>query len=261
MTRIWSALRTVDSRWAITSEVRPSSAASRARCTAASDSLSRWAVASSRMTIEGDLQQQPGDRDAAAARRRRAGSRARRRRCPARRAAPATSGRDLGAPPAPPTSPRRSRRAGRSAGCRAIVSWNRWASWVTKPTASSQRLQRHVAHVGAAERGRRRRRRRRAGRPAAHGGLAGAGGTHQRDHLPGLGDEGDVVEHRPCARATRPARDRLQGRQRDLVGARVGEVGRGRTRSPARRWRQAGPRRASPGSSRAGRAPRRPARS
>ena len=54
-TRIWSALRTVESRWAITSEVRPSSAASRARCTAASDSESRWAVASSSTTIAGAL--------------------------------------------------------------------------------------------------------------------------------------------------------------------------------------------------------------
>ena len=40
---------------AITSDVRPSSAASRACWTAASDSLSRWAVASSSTTIEGAL--------------------------------------------------------------------------------------------------------------------------------------------------------------------------------------------------------------
>ena len=60
-TRIWSALRTVESRWAMTSEVRPSSAVSSARCTAASDSESRWAVASSSTTIARRLEQQPGD--------------------------------------------------------------------------------------------------------------------------------------------------------------------------------------------------------
>ena len=37
----------------MTSAVRPASAAASARWTAASDSESRWAVASSRMTIDG----------------------------------------------------------------------------------------------------------------------------------------------------------------------------------------------------------------
>ena len=46
----------------MTSEVRPSRAASSARCTAASDSESRCAVASSSTTIGGRLEQQPGDR-------------------------------------------------------------------------------------------------------------------------------------------------------------------------------------------------------
>ena len=54
-TRIWSASRTVDSRCAITSEVRPSSAIFSARCTATSDSESRCAVASSSTTTSGAL--------------------------------------------------------------------------------------------------------------------------------------------------------------------------------------------------------------
>src|SRR5680860_1163608 len=54
-TTIWSAPRTVDRRWAITIEVRPASAVSRARWTAASDSESRCAVASSRTTTPGAL--------------------------------------------------------------------------------------------------------------------------------------------------------------------------------------------------------------
>ena len=54
-TRIWSARRTVLSRCAMTTDVRPSSALSRARCTAASLSLSRCAVASSRTTTRGPL--------------------------------------------------------------------------------------------------------------------------------------------------------------------------------------------------------------
>ena len=62
MTRIRSAARTVDSRWAITSAVRPASASPSAACTAASEVESRWAVASSRITTRGLGQQQPGDR-------------------------------------------------------------------------------------------------------------------------------------------------------------------------------------------------------
>ncbi len=54
-TRIWSAWRTVESRWAITRLVRPSRAASSARWTAYSDSESRCAVASSRTTTAGAL--------------------------------------------------------------------------------------------------------------------------------------------------------------------------------------------------------------
>ena len=49
-TRIVSAARTVDSRWAITIEVRPASASASACCTAASDSESSDAVASSSTT-------------------------------------------------------------------------------------------------------------------------------------------------------------------------------------------------------------------
>ena len=55
MTRIWSASRTVDSRWAMTMEVRPASTFLSARCTATSDSESRWAVASSSTTTSGAL--------------------------------------------------------------------------------------------------------------------------------------------------------------------------------------------------------------
>ncbi len=54
-TSSWSAWRTVERRWAITSEVRPARATPSARCTAASDSESRWAVASSRTTTSGAL--------------------------------------------------------------------------------------------------------------------------------------------------------------------------------------------------------------
>ena len=54
-TTMRSASRTVESRCAITSEVRPARAVSSARCTAASDSESRWAVASSRITTDGAL--------------------------------------------------------------------------------------------------------------------------------------------------------------------------------------------------------------
>ena len=85
-----------------------------------------------------------------------------------------------------------------------------------------QRLQRHVAHVVAVD---------------AHGarvdvvqpgdqvgdrGLAGAGGADQRDHLPGHGGEGDVVEHQAVV-AGLGAGDGLQAGQRHLVGARVAE--------------------------------------
>src|SRR6266704_2309675 len=55
MTRIWSAWMIVESRCAITSEVRPASAVFSARCTAASDSESRCAVASSSTTTDGAL--------------------------------------------------------------------------------------------------------------------------------------------------------------------------------------------------------------
>jgi ATP-binding cassette subfamily B protein len=55
MTRIWSASRMVDSRCAMTSEVRPARAVFSARCTAASDSESRCAVASSSTTTDGAL--------------------------------------------------------------------------------------------------------------------------------------------------------------------------------------------------------------
>ncbi len=48
-----SAERTVDNRWAITSAVRPLSAASIDACTWASLSLSRWLVASSRIMTAG----------------------------------------------------------------------------------------------------------------------------------------------------------------------------------------------------------------
>jgi hypothetical protein len=55
MTRIWSAARTVDSRCAITSDVRPASAVLSARWIATSDSESRCAVASSSTTTDGAL--------------------------------------------------------------------------------------------------------------------------------------------------------------------------------------------------------------
>ncbi|WP_244305490.1 hypothetical protein [Kitasatospora cheerisanensis] len=52
-TRIWSAWRMVDRRCAITSAVRPDSAVHSAVCSAASDSESRCAVASSSTTTDG----------------------------------------------------------------------------------------------------------------------------------------------------------------------------------------------------------------
>ena len=55
ITAMRSAWRIVDSRWAITIAVRPNSAASRAACTCCSLSLSRWLVASSRITMAGSL--------------------------------------------------------------------------------------------------------------------------------------------------------------------------------------------------------------
>ena len=53
----------VDSRCAITIDVRPLSAASSAGCTRDSFSESRWLVASSRITIAGFFESMPRDRD------------------------------------------------------------------------------------------------------------------------------------------------------------------------------------------------------
>ena len=55
------------------------------------------------------------------------------------------------------------------------------------------------------------------------GGLAGPGRPDQRDQLAGLGAEADAVQHR-VPRAVVGDRDVLQGGQRHLVGARVGEM-------------------------------------
>ena len=52
-TRMRSASRMVERRWAMTRAVRPARASASASCTAASDSESRWAVASSRITTRG----------------------------------------------------------------------------------------------------------------------------------------------------------------------------------------------------------------
>ena len=105
------------------------------RCTATSDSESRCAVASSRITMLGRLEQQPGDRQplllaagepvAAVADDgvEPVGQRARRARRSAR-------------PRSAHTARRRWRPAGRSAGWSRIVSWNMCASWVTTPIAS-----------------------------------------------------------------------------------------------------------------------------
>ena len=54
-TTIWWAPRTVLSRWAMTSTVRPALARSRASCTSLSDSESSALVASSRISTEGCL--------------------------------------------------------------------------------------------------------------------------------------------------------------------------------------------------------------
>ena len=117
-TRIWSAPAMVDSRWAMTTAVRPASASARACCTSASFSESRWLVASSRIDDGRVLQQHRGRWPAAASRRPTGGSRARRRRCRSRRAAAMITSWIWAARHAVDRARRRWRRAGRSAGSR-----------------------------------------------------------------------------------------------------------------------------------------------
>ena len=62
MTRIWSASRMVDSRCAMTSEVRPASAVFSARCTATSDSRVQVRGGLVEHDHRRRLEQQPGDR-------------------------------------------------------------------------------------------------------------------------------------------------------------------------------------------------------
>ncbi len=62
-TRIFSALRMVERRWAITNVVRPAASFSRDSCTIHSLSLSRAEVASSRMMMAGSSET-PGNADA-----------------------------------------------------------------------------------------------------------------------------------------------------------------------------------------------------
>jgi len=81
-------------RWAITSDVRPASVVRSAAWTAASDSESRWAVASSNTTTSGALSSSRA-RARAASPRPRAGSRGRRRACRCRRER-VDEGQDLG---------------------------------------------------------------------------------------------------------------------------------------------------------------------
>ena len=103
------------------------------------------------------------------------------------------------------------------------MSWNRCGVLGDDADRVAQRLQRQVAHVDPADR-------HAAGVDVVDprdqlrdGGLAGAGRTDQRDQLAGVGAEAHPVQHR-VPRAVVGHGDVLQRGQRDLVGARVGEV-------------------------------------
>ena len=85
-----------------------------------------------------------------------------------------------------------------------------------------QRLQGDVADVLAADAHGAGRGVVQAGDEVGDGRLAGAGRADQGDHLAGLGGEGDAAEDLAVVAGLDPG-DLLQGRQRHLVGARVGE--------------------------------------
>ena len=85
-----------------------------------------------------------------------------------------------------------------------------------------QRLQRHVAYVVAADADGAGLDVVEPGDEVGDGRLARAGRPDERDHLAGLGGEGDLVEHLAGV-ARLGAGDGLQRGQRDLVGAGVGE--------------------------------------
>src|SRR6478609_9569840 len=213
-----SAWRIVDSRWAMTIEVRPSRAASSARCTATSDSESRWAVASSSTTTSGAL----SSRRAMASR--------------------------CFSPPLSrwPRSPTTVSRPSGSSSTSALIWAARRAAWISSSVASgveqvgadrvveevrllgdhtdtvAQRRHRHVPQVdptdahGALAR---------VVEPGHEGGqrrLAGARGSDEGDEVTGRRRDGDVVEHLPAA-ATVTRGDRLERGERDLVGRRVAE--------------------------------------
>ncbi len=131
--------------------VRPARAAASASCTAASDSESRWAVASSRITTAGPGQQQPGDGEplALAAEKPVAA-------LPHHRVEAVGQRRDELIEPGLARASHRlvvgGVRAGEEQVVARSVSWNRWPSWVTTPTAVRSASKRQVAHVDAAER-------------------------------------------------------------------------------------------------------------
>ena len=161
-TTIWSASRTVESRWAIAIVVRPSASRSSASCTARS--VSR--VERARRLVEHEDRRVAQDRRArsrsAASRRPRSGSRARRRRC---RSPPAAtrSGRGSARPAPPPRSPRRSRPGFAKRRFSRTVAWKRYVSCETTPTASasdakvrsrtSMPVDRHAPALGVVEAG------------------------------------------------------------------------------------------------------------
>ena len=219
-TRIRSALRMVDSRWAITMLVRPSMARSSARWTAASDSESRWAVASSSTTIGGRLQQQPGDRQPL----------------------PLTAGQPVAALPDHRVQPVR------QAATRSPI-------WAARAPATSlvgrvrpgvaqvvpDRVMEHVRVLGdIADRGAQRGQLEIAyvdaadldgsaadvvqpGDQMGDGRLAGAGAADQRNRLPGADGERTSCSTSAFGRCSSDG-DGLQAGQGHLVGARVGEA-------------------------------------
>ena len=148
ITRIRSASRIVDRRWAMTMAVRPARASASAACTSASEVG---------VEVGGGLvedhhprlgQQDPGDGQALALAAGEAGSPARPPRCRARRAATATRSASRACARASHSSSsvasgRAKRRLSRT------VSWNRWPSWVTRPSVPRMRVEGQVADVDA----------------------------------------------------------------------------------------------------------------
>ncbi len=104
-----------------------------------------------------------------------------------------------------------------------MLSWNRWASWATTPIESRSDCRvrsrtstppiRIDAGIGVVD----------PRNQLRDGGFAGAGRADQRDELPGVGAETHPVQHRVPWTVV-GHRDVLQGGQRYLIGAGIGEV-------------------------------------